>query len=700
MVFLTQLFGMVEYSPLIRLAGAVVLHQNYPCAWFGAENDNINFAKEGDGFFVVTPAVNAMICDKSSDDDTVGVTVASSGSGEEADAGAGSRPKASASSDGTQIGTDGTQATNGENEGSPAKRGSSSGKMSPSGRMSPVVNEMEHRALETVAKEHNCLQFAEEVEHNYSGEQHTNTQFTPIHQELSEDAEHNRSGDLPINQQYTPNKQHAPNRQRSTKQQYAPNQHRAALLDMMSGDDVGTYSSDETILASMLLATILENDAIDDRALELFAVLPSPRDSIQLSPFETSIARCLSRDWSTVDSNSRVSKAIECVSSLGMMLLERTIFHTWTEGGQCMDAVPFDHYYKSSKFVQALGMSLSYFASQAQSYLPDAHATREIFLDLIRKRYSSVDAPDSPRFHDESVKMMCSLQNYYPSNFIDNAGVLTGDFVHDDSSTKPSSSGDLHLFHDENEGAKFALQLTLHLRSILACIQNLYERLTLQNSPLSIANSRWHGEGESLSFSTTEEADDILLSIGGIGMTRLPEVGTNIGLRGRKFFRCSLPRKSKFGRSFSYDIFIDASGTRMTVTEKTDLVLVVDPTEIYIGNVMKDDSNRCMVLAVVPLRVIIASATEGELLHIVCNANEKTTGLPAEILKNGTLSLRFGHSFCASAKECLDKHHQAYETKVVMDMADMLEKCSRMASERFEAQSNEADDSWCDFQQA
>lgn len=642
-----------------------------------------------------------MICDKSSDDDTVGVAVVASGSGEEADAGAGGRPKTAAASDGTQHDTDGTQETNGAKEGSPAKRVSSSGKMSPSGRMSPVVNEMEHRALETVAKEHNFLQFAEEVEHNYSGEQHTNTQFAPIHQELSEDAEHNHSGDQPINQQYAPKKQHVPKQQPSTKQQYAPNQHRAALLDMLSGDDVHTYTSDETILASMLLATILENDAIDDRALELFAVLPSPRDSIQLSPFETSIALCLSRDWSTVDSNSHVSKSIECASSLGMMLLERTIFHTWTEGGRCMDAVPFDHYYKSSKFVQALGMSLSYFASQAQSYLPDAHATRELFSDLIRKRYSSVDGPDSPRSNDESVKMMCSLQNYYPSNFIDNAGALTGDFVHDDSSTKPSSSGDLHLFHDENEDAKFALQLTLHLRSLLACIQNLYERLTLQTSPLSIANSRWHGEGGSLSFFTTEEADDILLSIGGIGMTRLPEVGTNIDLRGRKFFRCSLPRKSKFGRgSFSFDIVIDARGTRMTVTERTDLVLVVDPTEIYIGNAMKDDSNRCMVLAVVPLRVIIASATEGELLHIVCNANEKTTGLPAKILKNGTLSLRFGHSFCASAKECLDKHQQAYETKVVMDMADMLEKCSHMAAERFEAQSHEADDSWCDFQQA
>ena len=217
----------------------------------------------------------------------------------------------------------------------------------------------------------------------------------------------------------------------------------------------------------MLLATILENDAIDDRALELFAVLPSPRDFIQLSPFETSIAKYLSRDWSAVKSESHV-KAIECLSSLGMMLLERTIFHTWTEGGRCIDVVPFDHYYKPSKFVQAMGNSLSYFASQAQTHLHDAHATREIFSELIRQRYSNTEILGSPRSDDESVRMICSLQSYYPSNFIDNARVLTGEIINCGSSVKSPSSG--ARSSKENDAAKFAIQLTLHLRSLLACI--------------------------------------------------------------------------------------------------------------------------------------------------------------------------------------------------------------------------------------
>lgn len=273
-----------------------------------------------------------------------------------------------------------------------------------------------------------------------------------------------------------------------------------------------------------------------------------------------------------------------------------------------MDVVPFEHFYKSSKFIQAMGMSLSHFASQAETHLSDIHATREIFSDLIRQRYSSVDGLESPRSNDESVKMVCSLQRYYPSSLIDNAGVMTGDLFRDGSFTESSSGDDLHLVSDENEAAKFAVQMTLHLRSLLACTQNLYERVTLQNGPLSITNSQWHGEEGSLSFFTMEEADSILLSIAGIETKRMPEVGTNIDLSGRTFFHCSLPCRSILGRSASFHINIELNGTRIVVTEKTDLVLVVDPTNLYMAKV--EDSNRCTVIAVVPLRVIIASATE------------------------------------------------------------------------------------------
>ena len=54
-----------------------------------------------------------------------------------------------------------------------------------------------------------------------------------------------------------------------------------------------------------------------------------------------------------------------------------------------------------------------------------------------------------------------------------------------------------------------------------------------------------------------------------------------------------------------------------------------------------------------------------------------------------------------ATKEYLDKHLLAYEKKIVMDMTDMLEKCSLMGADNLESsQSKEMEDSLSDFQQA
>ena len=103
-----------------------------------------------------------------------------------------------------------------------------------------------------------------------------------------------------------------------------------------------------------------------------------------------------------------------------------------------------------------------------------------------------------------------------------------------------------------------------------------------------------------LSFCTIEEADDLLLSIGGVQTSRIPDVGTEIDLRGRKSFLCSL-QNQKRRRAFD-----------------KGLVLVVDPSEIFVARCKKGDINRCIVLAVISLSTIIASASAGETLHVVC----------------------------------------------------------------------------------
>lgn len=486
-----------------------------------------------------------------------------------------------------------------------------------------------------------------------------------------------------------------------------------------------TITTSDMILYAHMSIDIHNVCIVDQLALEVFGVLPGEGDC--QSPFEASIAQYLSKDFNIHNLQSYAT--LECVSTLGLMLLERIIYHAWTEGGRCIEAVPFTHYWNSSKFVKALGALLNKFASHTLTHLDDneVNSIREICSNLVRERYSRVDDVESPRSHEESAKMIFLLQRLYPSNFIDNAGVLT-EIIHESASNfSEASGGDLYLYNNDTENFKFNIQSIIHLRSLVGCIQDLYDRVTLVNKPRA---SRWHaedGDENLLSFRTMEEADEMILSMGGIQTTRIPDIGTDIDLRGRKYFPCSLPRKSMFARNVSRDIIIDSNGAKIVVTEKAELVLVIDPSEVYISKAKREDSNRCTVVAVIPLRTIIACATEVSLIfvypkippfnyclltiqctcqaesfHIVCNTTDNKMGA-TDIIKNGTLSLKFEHSeACLTVKECLDKHCAAYEKKIVMDMTDMLEKCSVMANSMLNStsQTKEAEDTWCDFQQA
>eukprot|EP00984_Skeletonema_dohrnii_P004038 scaffold1382_cov91-Skeletonema_dohrnii-CCMP3373.AAC.1 len=573
-VFLTQLFAMVSYRPLIRLVGAAVLHPKYPIAWCGDDNNLFGSSGSKD-FFQVTPIINAIVSNKERDSEG-GDNAAATGGGEEADAGAG----------------------------------------------------------------------------------------------VKDDA-------------------------------FVPSLHRASLLEMLSGD--------ETIIASMLLGTILENDALDDNALEKLGVLPSPNDDEQVSPFEDALAKFLTtnteedpeaeprqlttsprnykRSTSGAEAegnrktNETLSVAVEFVSSLGLMLMERIIFHTWTEGGECLEVVPFDHYYKSSKFVQALTSSLAYFASFSKRLAED-DSLEDYFQAEFNRRYVSteVQSVGNRPYHENNIKLACCIQNYHPSNFIDDANVLL-------QSSRPPSTETA-----EDKAAKCAVRLTLHLRSLVGCIEEFYSRFTTLTGHRPITNKRWYGEAEVLSFCTIEEADELLLSIGGAQTTRVPDVGTDIDLRGRKSFPCSLQNNHKRRRA------------------DKGIILVVDPSEIFIAR-CKKDVNRCTILAVVPLSTIIASAAAGEILHVVCPMAEVPTATGAEdgILKDGRLSLCFSSvTMSISVKEHLDKYCAALENRAALDIDELLDKCLEVGNKILNTKSQSSsrrkivreEETWADFQQA
>jgi hypothetical protein len=486
-------------------------------------------------------------------------------------------------------------------------------------------SEMDHRALETAAAELNLNDLADKVE------LHCND-----HQPMDVSCVSNR--------------------------------HRSSFLNMLAGD---SHPAEVTILACMLFAAVLENDAIDDVVLEALGVLPSSESS----PFEHAIASYLESSISTHDFDLDVRfhrtlvTAIEYVSTLGIMLLERTVYHTWTEDGCCLDEVPLNLYYLSSKFIQALQSSLHYFSSYSLK-LSKSDLTKDLFASYIeteiRRRYSRTEL-ESPRqpHHEPKITFTCSLSDNYPSNFIDFA-------------TTGTSLTSAKFIGNDIEASQFASQLLLHFRSLVICVQEFHSRFT----PWTRLPSTWGDEGEALSFCMKDEADDSIVAIGGFQMTHLPGVGSEIDLRGRTVFR---------GFEYKQQLsIIDASV--MT------LILVIDPEEIYVGRkVRTGDMNRSIVLGVIPIRNVIASAPEKSLLHVALRCSEDDSRY-GEIVKNGKLTIDFKNSdLSISVKNCLDKYCLAYRTKKAFEIEDFLEKCFSMCA-KDSGPEGIGDGTWSDFQ--
>ena len=262
----------------------------------------------------------------------------------------------------------------------------------------------------------------------------------------------------------------------------------------------------------------------------------------------------------------------------------------------------------------------------------------------------------------------CSLSSYNPSNFIGDINAAT--------SSAPSN--------DMVEASQVAGDLTLHFRSLIMCIQEFHTRFTSLAGPRSIANKRWCDEDQTLSFCTIEDADDSILAIGSLQMNPLPQVGTEIDIRGRTVFH-----------GFEYK-------KRLSIVDASVMavMIVIDPEEIYVGRKVRTiDKNKCIVDAVIPIRNVIASATEKSLLHVALR-NSEDENSSSSVVKGGKLTVDFKTSGRSIAvKDCLDKYCLAYMTKKTYDIEDFLEKCCLISADDSKLASD-GNETWSDFQQS
>lgn len=193
-------------------------------------------------------------------------------------------------------------------------------------------------------------------------------------------------------------------------------------------------------------------------------------------------------------------------------------------------------------------------------------------------------------------------------------------------------------------------------------------------------------------------ADDDLVEIG--GLRNRPETGTDIDVRGHTYFHFhpslggvfaennnkKLPRTvaSEVDPSSGIDRTSSttntatarglAEGLLMRVTAQTQLLLVLDPTDLVaVKPDSKEGGHRGTILCSAPLRSIIAAATDGEWLHVAVRQMEDV----GVLIKNGNMALRLDSAgTCLIVKQYLDRCRTNLRTKLMYNIETLLEKCT------------------------
>lgn len=312
----------------------------------------------------------------------------------------------------------------------------------------------------------------------------------------------------------------------------------------------------------------------------------------------------------------------------------------------------FYHWKDTSPLLCALAQSTDYHAVNAM-LLWESASVSELFIDLVEmeiaRRYAPGYYDDDGRRSNASTyfwrqpKLCCNIDDYGPSALKNSPDVLLID---------------KSILQDKNdvEDARFAIRMTLHLKALRNIISDSLERVVvvidnqlrhqeaIENIEEENVLSSWKN---SLRCRTVDIADESVLSIG--NMKERAAIGTELDLRGRTIFFFHPPKqdnsgsiqgnmspqsKDRLGRKRMHG---DIQQLKREASGK-ELILVVDPTAIFvvIPTLAMNETdvavaNRGKVVSSTPLQGVIASAKDGEWLHIAVR-NAEDIGI---VIKNG-----------------------------------------------------------------
>jgi hypothetical protein len=413
-----------------------------------------------------------------------------------------------------------------------------------------------------------------------------------------------------------------------------PNMFRAELIKGLSGQ----YGEWRTAAWACLLQTALESEAMDDESLRLLKITPSPEtDAYSPTALEEAISAFLVRPHKP---SAVTMQTLEYVGYLAIQVIHKTIVHFTKNAADLEQRIKF--VLEHSPVWKALLHVKTFFAEGAQK-CQSVTGVSDIFLDLVE---SSIASRYTARYNETgNASYRCPLSQRGCASTGMNSEILV-------RKLRGVSPNDV-------ETSRFFIHMTLHFQALCKCIDRLCFEVRNQGR-----------RDKAVGLDLVDKADELTRIIG--GLADKPKSGAEIDLTGRMAFRFESALKGKEApRRTDSPSRIRVLPEDMAIFRaKTSLMLVLDPTDMFIVRPMKStvEENRATVLCSVSLRSVIAAADDGEWLHVA--VRHEDVGF---LIKNGNMALRLeNNGSCLIVKQYLDRSREMLRQELLGKMSMLL----------------------------
>lgn len=456
------------------------------------------------------------------------------------------------------------------------------------------------------------------------------------------------------------------------------NPHRRSLLSILRGEK----GHRRFVPVSMLLQSILETEELDEEFLTTLEVLtkyskPSDDsgegdgdDLILPSPFEEALATFFTKNHS---SSSRATMAIECAGSLALSMMSHLLVGVTGNG---TDYKHFHRRYVSSSLVRGVGAARELFALKVKRYSRAAEVSGS-FMDLVEfeisRRYETVTGK-----HGQPLRL-CDLNARSTYHLMNTPEILV-------QKLSNASSNDI-------EDAKFAIRALFYFRSICEVVEEVHDRLGSFLGPDSL-NERWGDDA--FEIRTVEVMEGEFVDFSGGAEKNRPQVGADLDVRGRTFFYFTPTMTGIKQPQSTSDHKRRLAADIIRMTKKTELMIVLDPTDLFIlkPNPRDGSCNRGTILCSASIGSVITAVSDKDWLHIAIRETEDI----GVFIRNGNMSLHFDSvGTCLIVKQYLERCRSALSSKMIAKVDKMIDECTGDLFPLEEDEDDEPSEEWSSF---